>query len=361
MQEFTEPVNRFLKYARDEPDSSETSSDVDSLVDNPSTVDSDGDFYEGEELSLGLEETPYVSDTWEDQEDEESDNVGCGRLGEDHSDVAPDRDIEKMKSHPKQLQVPNMTPNSSSDIVDPENDKTESSAFLDTTDSSSSFQDLSGRHGNDKDFDIGSEGDSTYEGTETASSFDIPEASSESEQADNDSMHSNVQEIQRLVAKVMPTESGNVNRMLVQYKGREDELLNTLRRLEARVDTKRASGRPIHVSPDPASAAACKRLEQKALLARASVMAENAELLAAAVSFGPGQIHGIKSPYNNNRGAADDESCKSSDEESAGGGIHWGPSTDIDEDEFSKDSTYFEDQAPTANIRDDESVSLFSV
>ena len=213
-----------------------------------------------------------------------------------------------------------------------------------------------------------SEGDSTYEGTETgSSSFGIQ---SESERTDNDDRNSvsTVSEIHRLVAKVLPGDEGNVNRMLIQYKGREEELLNTLRRLEVRVDSRCAvGGRPIHVSPSMEMAdipvAHMTGMEQRRpLLQKASEISEKSRLL-----------HGTFIPYNRCCDSVDDvdkpicnvvgggvavvgDGSSSNDEESSKGILNWGSSTDIDEDNFSMDSTYYE----TSAREDDESVSLFS-
>ena len=198
-----------------------------------------------------------------------------------------------------------------------------------------------------------SDGDSTYNGTETESSFGIQ---SDSERPDDDdvSVCSKLSEIHRLVRKVLPGETGSVNRMLIQYKGREGELLNTMRRLEARVDAKNATGRPILAtspSMDASTNAATHR--RTALLERASTVSENAELLASALTYG--QIHGAKNPYD--RGAKSDKENSNDDASFCKGGINWGPSADIDDDDFSKDSTYFE---ASTHAGDDETISLFS-
>ena len=202
-----------------------------------------------------------------------------------------------------------------------------------------------------------SDGDSTYNGTETESSFGIQSDSERPVGDDDISICSKLSEIHRLVRKVMPGETGNVNRMLIQYKGREEELLNTMRRLEARVDAKNATGRPIHASPSMDASTNAATHRRTALLEKASTVSENAALLASALSYGQSgkNIHGAKNPYD--RGAKSVEESSDDDVSFCKEGINWGPSAEIDDDDFSKDSTYFE---TSTHAGDDETVSLFS-
>jgi len=214
--------------------------------------------------------------------------------------------------------------------------------------------------------------DSPYEGSSDTSSlsFTSPGELSESERQEESTEKPNdlmMKEIQELVVKVMPTEQGNLPRMLEQYKGREKDLLNTLHRLEVRVEARRAS---CNFASNPAIAAtltaaaatssinradkiAEQILRNKALLQHASAVSEKAGLLTAekaALIAGDGQNKGVSKKH---------DSCGSSEggESSGRKNLDLESSTELDDDDFSDDSTYSGEEDERY---EDESWSVFS-
>ncbi|CAB9514535.1 expressed unknown protein [Seminavis robusta] len=210
--------------------------------------------------------------------------------------------------------------------------------------------------------------DSTYYGNASETSSTFPPESSTSESfalpedesgtAANDSTQPStkaatkdpIAEIRELVAIVMPTEQEKITHMLDQYKGREIVLLQTLRRLEARSSARRRRGSTVYAAKSTTDPKRSSLDTAKEALRRSSVVTENAELLAAsatAVAASPTLAEGSE---------RSEKTAMLDLETSSEGGL--------EEDEFSLDSTYVDDDMKRSSGSilgdDDGSWSVFS-
>ena len=215
----------------------------------------------------------------------------------------------------------------------------------------SSFVDLSSEETmKESDF---LQSDSFYEGSTSNSSTlrPSPECSLPEQQDSNENNHAAL--IYDLVDKVMPSEKRKIDQMLEQYKGREGELVDTLCRLEVRMNSQRASQINYRREINTASISRT-RLENDQAMTLTSMVTANAELIAAAnVSS--------RHPFDKNQPiisptrSGDNLSIDSTVLESPSEALDFEASSVCEELTSGEDSTYYEDEVSTT------SWSMFSV